>query len=90
MPNSVQVGSTFAFQANSEDADDHLVAPNVPAAWSTDNEALATVDANGVLTALAEGSVQLTAAVDGLTPATIQVDLIGPAVKLAIVAAPAG
>ena len=59
-PAIVYEGARASLTATAVDANGAVLA-NVPVAWSTSNPAVATVDANGVLTALAAGSTQVTA-----------------------------
>ena len=62
----VLVGTTMPLQATALDANDAPI-PNVPVTWSTSNQAVATVDANGVVTALTPGLAVITATGGGAT-----------------------
>ncbi len=53
-------GETFALKATTTDIPDAVIV------WTSSDETVATVDANGLVTALAEGSATITAACNGL------------------------
>jgi len=59
-PSVVYAGTKSSLTATVVDAKNAPLA-NVPVAWSTSNPSVATVDANGILTAVAAGSAQVTA-----------------------------
>ena len=73
-PSVVYVGANASLTATAVDADG-AVLPNVPVAWSSSNPGVATIDANGVLTAVAVGSTQVTATA-GASRATATVRVI--------------
>ena len=73
-PAIVYEGARATLTATAVDANGAVIA-NVPVAWSTSNPAVATVDANGVLTALVAGSTQVTATA-GTSSATATVRVI--------------
>lgn len=45
--------------------------------WASDNASVATIDANGVVTAIAEGTATITASAEGATAAQCQVSVVG-------------
>ncbi len=63
---TVEVGGTVAFAAEAVDANDNPVA-GASVAWSSSDEAVATVDAAGRATAHAAGEATITAESDGVT-----------------------
>ena len=68
--NNLEVGATRQLNATVEPSN----ATNKSVAYTSDNEAIATVDANGLVTAIAEGTATITATVDGKTDtATVNV-----------------
>ena len=72
-PTTMVAGTKASLTATTVDANNAPLA-NVPVAWSTSNPSVATVDANGVLTAVAVGSVQVTATGGGSSAkATVRV-----------------
>ena len=73
-PTVVYVGANASLTATAVDANG-AVLPNVPVAWSSSNPGVATIDVNGVLTAIAAGSTQVTAT-DGTSRATATVRVI--------------
>ncbi|HEY5415016.1 MAG TPA: Ig-like domain-containing protein [Gemmatimonadaceae bacterium] len=73
-PSVVYVGANASLTATAVDANG-AVLPNVPVAWSSSNPGVATIDANGVLTAVAVGSTQVTATA-GTSRATATVRVI--------------
>ena len=73
-PAVVYVGANASLTATAVDANG-AVLPNVPVAWSSSNPGVATIDASGVLTAVAVGSTQVTAT-SGASRATATVRVI--------------
>ena len=73
-PTVVYTGTNTSLTATAVDANGGVL-PNVPVAWSSSNPAVATIDANGVLTALSVGSTQVTASA-GSSSATATVRVI--------------
>ena len=72
-PTTMFAGAKASLTATTVDANNAPLA-NVPVAWSTSNPSVATIDANGVLTAVAVGSVQVTATGGGSSAkATVRV-----------------
>ena len=63
------VGTTMPLKADVLAADD-AVLPNVPVTWSTSNPAVATVDANGVVTGVGQGLATITATGGGASGTT--------------------
>ncbi|MDF1504264.1 Ig-like domain-containing protein [Roseisolibacter sp. H3M3-2] len=63
---ALTVGRTAALTATPRDAQGNALA-NRAVSWSADPASVATVDANGVVTAVAPGSVTITAASEGRT-----------------------
>lgn len=62
------VGDTLRFTARPVDANGNIVA-NATIAWSSTDEAVATIDATGLATAVGDGSADITAMIRGLTAA---------------------
>lgn len=60
------VGNTIQLLAVARDAQDRLV-ENPAATWSSQNEQIAKVDQNGLVTAVGAGTVQITTNVGGKT-----------------------
>jgi len=73
-PSVVYEGTKATLTATAVDADGAVIA-NVPVAWSSSDPSVATIDANGVLTAVAVGSTQITAT-GGASSATATVRVI--------------
>ena len=72
-PATVFTGGKATLTATTVDANNAPLA-NVPVTWSSSNTSVATIDANGVLTAVALGSVQITATGGGSSAkATVRV-----------------
>jgi uncharacterized protein YjdB len=67
-PSTMFLGATAALSATVVDADGVSLA-DVPVTWSTSDPNVATISANGVLTAVAVGSVQVTATSGGSSAA---------------------
>ena len=67
----VAVGDTALFVAEARDGNGHVVA-DAEFVWSSDDESVVTVDTEGVVTALANGSAQITAT-SGPTTASAEV-----------------
>lgn len=69
----LQPGQTHQFQAMPQNVNGDPVAAGVT--WASDDVAVATVDANGLVTAVAPGMAQITARADGVasSPAAVQV-----------------
>lgn len=63
-PGSLVVGGTVALSAVAQDASGNVV-PSATIYWSTSDSTVATVSANGVVTAKAPGSVQIAASAEG-------------------------
>ena len=61
---SLSVGSTLPLQVQVKDAAGNIIA-NVPIFWSSEDTAIATVSASGVVTAKALGTVQISANAEG-------------------------
>jgi uncharacterized protein YjdB len=80
---TLEPGATRAFTATARDAAGGALAGRT-VAWSSSNDGVATVDANGVVTARGAGTAQLRAASEGVqsAPATITVRV--PVATLAI------
>ena len=74
-PSVVYVGANASLTATAVDANG-AVLPNVPVAWSSSNPGVATIDASGVLTAVAVGSTQVTATAGTSRAATATVRVI--------------
>ena len=66
----VEVGATTTITAEVRDQNGALMSGKTPT-WTSSNPAIATIDANGVLTGVAPGSVSLTATVEGKNGASI-------------------
>ena len=67
----VAIGDTARFLAEARDGNGHVVA-DVQFVWSSDDESVVTVDTEGVVTALANGSAQI-AATSGSATASAEV-----------------
>ena len=68
--NNLEIGDTRQLNVTIEPSN----ATNQDVAFTSDNEAIATVDANGLVTAIAEGTATITVTVDGKTDtATVNV-----------------
>lgn len=68
--NNLEVGKTRQLNVEIEPSN----ATNQDVVYTSDNEAIATVDANGLVTAIAEGTATITVTVDGKTDtATVNV-----------------
>jgi len=64
------VGDSLAFSAQGLDASEAFVVGSA-SAWSSDNEAVATVDANGVVAGVSVGSATISATIDGVIGQTV-------------------
>lgn len=55
--------------------------------WKTDNAAVATVDDDGLVKALSDGTAHITASMDGIvsSPCTVTVDAVSPTIERAVV-----
>lgn len=69
---TVEEGKTLAFTAVSKDKDGQVVA-DANVQWISDNAAVATVDANGLLTAVKAGTVNISAKLGDVTSNTVAV-----------------
>lgn len=65
----VTVGGTLQLTADVMDANDNAI-PDPDVTWSSADESIATVDADGVLQGVAEGSVEITATSDAASGTT--------------------
>jgi alpha-tubulin suppressor-like RCC1 family protein len=73
---STLVGTTLQFAATPRDASGAAV-PGQTVSWSSSNPSIATVDASGLATGVAQGSVTITASVDGVDgTAGLDVDVL--------------
>jgi uncharacterized protein YjdB len=66
---SLQVGATLGMTATMRDASGNILSGR-PVIWATGNSSIATVDAAGVVTAVATGSTNVTATSEGQTGST--------------------
>ena len=72
---SIGTGQTMQLTANVSPAD----ATNTTVTWESDNDAIATVDANGLLTGVAEGTATITVTTDdGDFTDTQDIDVVAP------------
>lgn len=69
---SVEEGDTIRFQASAEDANGNEVA-GAEIEWSSSDEAVATVDQEGLATAVGEGTAEITAASTGVEGSAVLV-----------------
>jgi len=77
---SLEVGKTETLKATIAPAE----ATNTKVAWKSDNSAVATVDANGMVTAVAAGTAMITVTTeDGLKTAKCEVNVLRPEEKVA-------
>jgi len=72
----IRVGATAQFAATPRDANGQTIV-NRPVTWSTSNQAVATINAGGLLTALQGGSVSVMATVDGKT-GSVSITIVVP------------
>lgn len=84
IPVVVPVGGTQAVTALHYDAYGNLVGPAVGAVFTMTNTGIATVNAGGTVTGVAEGATRLTVTSGGLTPRTLTV-AVGPQPTAALV-----
>lgn len=67
---SLVEGETLQFSASALNGNGEPITPS-NIAWQSSNNALLSIDANGLATALGEGTVQVSASVDGVTSNTV-------------------
>jgi alpha-tubulin suppressor-like RCC1 family protein len=80
-PGSVQVGATAQFTATPKDDRGNELA-NRQVTWQTSNGTLASIDANGLLRALASGTVTVTATIEGVEGSnSLTIDLPAPSIS---------
>jgi alpha-tubulin suppressor-like RCC1 family protein len=72
----IKVGSSAQFTATAKDQAGQVITGRT-VTWSTSSAAIATIDANGLLTALLAGTVSVLATVDG-TSASVSITIIVP------------
>ena len=73
-----EMGETLQLTATVYDTNDEIIA-GAPVVWSSSDPAVATVDADGLATAVSNGNTQITATSDGVsTFATIDVEIEEP------------
>lgn len=77
LPSKMNQGDTAYLSAAAVDAQDRSL-PGRTATWSSSDPAVATVDASGVLTALAVGTTTVTAEVEGVQ-GSAEVEVVAPA-----------
>ena len=65
---SLTVGGTAQLSATAKDANGNTLSGR-PTTWSSGNNAVATVDASGLVTAVSAGSAKITATIDGVSAA---------------------
>ena len=80
---SIQIGDQVMFSARALDQDGQEI-PGRRIAWSTTDETLATISADGLLTALSAGTVSVRAVIDGKTGASALLVSAAPIATLAI------
>jgi hypothetical protein len=78
----LSAGQRISAVARAKDADG-VVIPNVPLTWTSRTPAIATVDSNGVITALFPGSVQITARTSGNVTGTLTFTVVPARVEIA-------
>jgi len=86
-PRSVSVGETFRLTATPLDGRDMPLGRRRGATWASGDPAVATVSAEGVVSALAPGSVSITATIDGKS-ASVTVSIQAAAVSTVRVSEP--
>ena len=79
---SLTIGGTAQLSATAKDANGNTLSGRT-ATWSSDDNAVATVDANGLVTAVGAGSAKVTATIDGVSASAT---ITGAAVAAASVA----
>ena len=79
---TMEVGGTFQFEATALTADGMAI-PDVHFTWMSDDDGIATVDATGLVTALAAGTAMISASANNVTsmPATVIIDELPPEVS---------
>ena len=76
------VGATVRLSAKVYDADNEIIT-GATVTWESNNPLVATVDTNGLVTAVAHGSATITAALEGKSDsATISVELTGARIEI--------
>ena len=86
---TMEVGGTFQFEATALTADGMTI-PEVQFTWMSDDDGIATVDATGLVTAVAAGTAMITASANNVTsmPATVTIEELPPVVSSVVVDLP--
>ncbi len=79
---SLFVGATAALAATLKDGSNNVLTGR-PVVWSTSNPATATVDANGIVTAVAPGTATIAAAAEGKS-GTAQITVLAPVATVTV------
>lgn len=81
---SVIIGKTSALTATVKDANDNALSGRV-VTWKSDNTSIATVDANGVVTAVSAGTTTVTATSEGKSGSAKVVVTLAPVARVTVV-----
>ncbi len=80
--NFVALGDTHTFSYTARDQDERIIGGRVTT-WSSSDPSVATVDANGKVTAVSNGTADITVTVDGVTDtATVTVNQVAVTVEI--------
>ena len=83
---TLAVGDTLRLSAEATDADGRVVA-EAEFSWSSSDRTVATVDASGLVTGVAEGAAKITATTDGVS-ASSQIEVFDPTRPVSVTVSP--